>query len=167
MERVAIRDRDIEIVRQNQQMDELERSQMIRAKSMKSIADVVEEVEVLIDTHFFNQFSERKSSMFLKKVIANQNVIEMGLFKTWKSLNCTPKTMKVIREIQENLLCVGKRKELITKKKTELRCFCSKTGALLNAKHIISCCSKVSGEIKPATASWSTSSRTTSSNREG
>ena len=29
-----------------------------------------------------------------------------------------PKTMKVIRDIQENLLCVGRRKELITKKES-------------------------------------------------
>ena len=91
---------------------------MIRAKQVKSIEEVLEEVGVLIDTHFFNEFTETKSSMFLKKVISNQNSIEMNLFKkTWRTLNCTPKTMKVIREIQENLLCVGKRKGLITKKK--------------------------------------------------
>ena len=57
------------------------------------------------------------------------------------------KTMKVIREIQENLLCVGKRKELITKKKVQTYCWCSKTGLPLNTKHIISCCRKVSSEI--------------------
>ena len=62
-------------------------------------------------------------------------------------MNYTPKTMKVIREIQENLLWVGKRKEMITKKKAETTCFCSKTGRALNAKHIISCCTKVAGEI--------------------
>ena len=71
------------------------------------------------------------------------------LKKTWRSLNCTPKTMKVIREIQENLLCVGKRKELITKKRAETQCWCSKTGLRLNAKHIVSCCRKVSGAINP------------------
>ena len=107
---------------------------------------MLEEVEVLIDTHFFNQFSERKSSVFLKKVIANQNVIDVGLLKkTWRTLNCTPKTLKVIREIQENLLCVGKRREMITKK-TDSRCWCSKTGLPLNAKHIVGCCRKVSAE---------------------
>ena len=62
-------------------------------------------------------------------------------------MNCSPKTMKVIREIQENLLCVGKRKELITKKRTEPWCFCSPTRMPLNSKHIVSCCKKVSGEI--------------------
>ena len=67
--------------------------------------------------------------------------------RTWKTSNCTQKTTKVIREIQENLLCVGKRKELITKQRTETMCWCSKTRHSLNAKHIISCCKRVSGEI--------------------
>ena len=90
---------------------------MIRAKRRKSIDEVLEEVEVLIDTHFFNVFSETKSSAFLKKAIENQSSIDVRLFKrTWRTLNCTPKTLKVIREIQENLLCVGKSRELITKK---------------------------------------------------
>ena len=41
---------------------------MLRAKRRtKSIDEVLEEVEVLIDTHFFNEFSESKSSLFLKK----------------------------------------------------------------------------------------------------
>ena len=55
--------------------------------------------------------------------------------------------MKVIREIQENLLCVRKRREMITKKRTDTICRCSKAGLPLNAKHIISCCRKESGEI--------------------
>ena len=46
-----------------------------------------------------------------------------------------------------NLLCVGKRKELITKQRTEEKCWCSRAGLSLNAKHIISCCRKVSREI--------------------
>ena len=63
---------------------------MIRAKRAKSIDEVLEEVEVLIDTHFFNEFSETKSSMFLKNVIANQNVIDVRILKkTWRILNCT------------------------------------------------------------------------------
>ena len=81
-------------------------------------------------------------------MVANQNSFDTALLKrTWRTLNCTPKTMKVIREIQENLLCVGKRKELITKTKTETQCFCNQTGLPLNSKHIISCCRKVAGEI--------------------
>ena len=62
-------------------------------------------------------------------------------------MNCTPKTMKIIREIQENLLCIGKRKELITKQKAVTKCWCSKSGLILSARHIISCCKRVSGEI--------------------
>ena len=62
-------------------------------------------------------------------------------------MNCTPKTMKVIREFQENLLCVGKWKELITKKRTETNCFCRQNGLPLTEKHIVSCCQRVSGEI--------------------
>ena len=57
------------------------------------------------------------------------------------------KTMKQIREIQEKLIWVGRRKEMITKKKAEVMCRCSKAGLPLNAKHIISCCKTVSGEI--------------------
>ena len=79
----------------------------LKAVKMKSIAEVLEEVQVLIDTHFFDEFSKTKSSMCLKRVIENQSVIEMRLFKkTWRTLHCTPKTMKVIREIKENLPCV-------------------------------------------------------------
>ena len=81
----------------------------MKSERMKNIADVLEEMDALIDTHF-DEFSETKSSLFLKKVFANQNVIDTGLFKkTWRTLNCTPKTVKMILEIQENLLCVGKR----------------------------------------------------------
>ena len=72
----------------------------------------------------------------------------MGLFrKTWRTLNCTPKTMKVIRVIRENLLCVGKRNELVTKKRAETTCSRSKTALPLNAKHIVSSCKKMSGDI--------------------
>ena len=41
----------------------------------------------------------------------------------------------------------GRRRELITKKKTESKCWCSKTGLPLNARHVITCCRKVSAEI--------------------
>ena len=115
---------------------------------MKSINEVLEEVGELIDTHFFNEFTETRSSTFLKRVLENQRCLDLRLLKkTWRSLICTQKTMKVLREIQENLLCVGKRKELITKKRTQTACFCSRTGVQLNAKHIVSCCKKVSAEI--------------------
>ena len=90
-------------------MDESEKTLKLKVMKMKSIQDVLEEVEVLVDTHFFNQFTETKSSMFLKKIIANQSTIEVTLLKrAWKTLNCSPKTMKIIRESRENLLRGGR-----------------------------------------------------------
>ena len=129
-------------------MDEREKNKILVSKRANSIGEVLEDVEVLIDAHFFDQFTETKSSMFLKKVLANQRMIGVGLFnKTWRTLNCYQKTMKVIREIQENLLCIGESRELVTKKKSDTKCWCNKTGQTLNAKHIRSCCKKVSAEI--------------------
>ena len=87
-------------------MEELERGrrQKLGSTRMRSIADVLGEVGVLVDQHFFNEISEIKTSIFLKKVIGNQSMIDMSVLKKpWRSLNCTPKTMKVIREIRENL----------------------------------------------------------------
>ena len=124
------------------------KKEKLKAVRMKSIAEVLEDVEALIDTHYDNEFWETKSSQFLKNGLANQGIIDMRLIKkTWRTLNCSPKTMKIIREIQENLLCVGRRKELITKKREEAKCWCSNAGMMLNAKHIISCCRKVVSEI--------------------
>ena len=61
-------------------MDEHEKSMILRVKKSKSVQEVLEEVEVLIDARFFNEFSETKSSWFLKNAIENQNVIEVKLF---------------------------------------------------------------------------------------
>ena len=125
LDRIATRDEEIEKIKLDDQMDERVKNETIKARRMRSIAEVLEEVDVLIDTHFFNEFLGTKSSVSLKKVIENRNMIDSRLFKrTWRTINCTPKTMKVIREIQENLLCVGKRRELITKKKTDTSCRC-------------------------------------------
>ena len=45
--------------------------------------------------------------MILKCIITNQNTLEMKHFKkSRRTLNCTAKTLKVIRENWENLLCV-------------------------------------------------------------
>ena len=54
--------------------------------------------------------------------------------------------MIVIREMQENILCVGKMNGLITKK-THSKCLCSRTGLQLNTKQIIICCKKACAEI--------------------
>ena len=88
MERIQLRDAEIDRIRHDDGIGENERSQVLRAKRAKSIADVLEEVEVLVDTHFFNEFWETKTSSFLKKVIENQSSIEVRLFKrTWQTMN--------------------------------------------------------------------------------
>ena len=141
IERIELREGEMDNIRRNDVNEENERSQVLRAKRAKSIEEAVEEVDVLIDTHFFNDFSMTKSSSFLKHVITDQSMIDMNLFKkTWRTLNCTPKTMKFIRDTQENLLCVGKRKEVVTKKKTDSKCWWDNTGLQLNAKRVIGCC---------------------------
>ena len=135
----------METIQGNGEIGERDKTQKLR---MKSIADVLKEVEVLIDTHLFNAFSESKSSLFVKKAISNQNSLDMHLLKkTWRSLNCSRNTLKVIRKIHENLLCIVKRKELITKTKAETMCFCSNNGLPLTAKHIISCSRNVNSQI--------------------
>ena len=88
MERIEMRDEEIKKIRENDEMEEREKTEVLRSQRMKSIADVLEEVEVLIDTHFFNTFSGTKSSLFLKKVIVNQRVIQISLLRrAWRSLN--------------------------------------------------------------------------------
>ena len=41
----------------------------------------------------------------------------------------------------------GKRNELITKKKAETKCWCSRKGTVLHVKHIVCCCKKENLEI--------------------
>ena len=53
-ERIEIREDQMEKFRCDREIDEREKSLLLGAKKMKSIAEVLEEVEVLIDTHFFN-----------------------------------------------------------------------------------------------------------------
>ena len=81
LERIAQRDDDIEALRQNGQVEELEMEKMLRTKRSKSIAEVLEEVEVLIDTHFYNEFFQTKSSVFLKNMISHRGSIEINLLK--------------------------------------------------------------------------------------
>ena len=64
---------------------------------------MLEEVDVLIDAHSFNEFRETKSSLFLKKVIENQNVIDMRLRKMiWRKLHKALKTMTGIMGSRRN-----------------------------------------------------------------
>ena len=67
LERIETREEEMDEVRRDDQIEEAEKCLMLRAKRMKGIAEVLEEVEVLIDTHFFNEFSGTKSSLFLKR----------------------------------------------------------------------------------------------------
>ena len=80
------------MIRLDDKTKDFKKNQMIRSKRMKSIAEVLEEASVLIDNHFFNEFSDTKSSAVLKHLLENQAVIEIMLFKkTWRTLNCSPK----------------------------------------------------------------------------
>ena len=128
--RILLRDEEIEKAGKDEQIEERAKKEKLQAMKMKSIDDVLEEVECVVDLHFFDEFCLTKSSSFLKKVMENRNMIDWRLFeKTWRSLNCSPKTLKVIREIQENLLCVGKRKELIAKKRQKHSAGAAKRGS--------------------------------------
>lgn len=60
-------------------IQEGEKNQTLRWKKTESIVDVLEEVEVLIDTRFFIEFHETKSAQFLKTVITTQGWIDMRL----------------------------------------------------------------------------------------
>ena len=78
----------MQMTRHNIEMVEREKKDALRAKTLKNVADVIEEVEVLVDHHFFNKFSKTKSSTFLKRVLENQGSIDLRLFRrTWRSLN--------------------------------------------------------------------------------
>ena len=101
LERIQ-RENECETIKQNGEVETCEKEQMIRAKKSKSINDVVEEVEVLIDTHFFDEFSGTRSGSFLNKLVDKQGPVDIRLLrKAWRTLNCSPKIMKVIRDIGE------------------------------------------------------------------
>ena len=107
LERIWIGYSELETIKRNVEIEECEKGHMIRAK--KSIHDVLEEVEVLIDMHFFDEFSGTKSASFLNKLIDKQGPVDIRLFrKAWKTLNCSPKTMKVIRETRRTSSVSGR-----------------------------------------------------------
>ena len=60
MEKISLRDAELDTIKGNQETDESEKNETLRARRTKCIADVLEEVVVLIDVHFFNEFSETK-----------------------------------------------------------------------------------------------------------
>ena len=105
----------------------MKRVMFSKQKEQRSIDEILEDVEMLIETRFFNAFSETKSSWFLKIIIANQSVIGVGLLKkTWRIQNRTHKTTKVIRENHENIL-VSASGYNSSRRKTETRCWCSRS----------------------------------------
>ena len=92
LERNGMRDEEMNAIKQNAEMEVSEKTMKLKAMRMKSILDVLEEVEVLVDTYFFNEFSDTKSSLFLKNIIANQSTIEVTpLKRVWMILNHSPK----------------------------------------------------------------------------
>ena len=63
--RIAIRDEEIDRIRQDDLIEERAKSEKMKSVRYESIADVLEEVD-LIDTHFYVEFFKTKTSLFLK-----------------------------------------------------------------------------------------------------
>ena len=99
VDRVNLREDELRVIEQNGEIESREKAQLIQAKRTKNIRDVIEDVEVLVDSHFFNMYSETKSSLFLKNVISHQSRIEMMFLKLWWTLNNSLRTMNVVREM--------------------------------------------------------------------
>ena len=100
---------------------------MIGAKRLKSIADVLEEVDVLNDTHFFDQFYEKKSKKFLKNVVENQNTIDISLLrKSRRSLNCTPKNNESDHGDPGKPPLRWEEERIDHQEKADTKCWCSK-----------------------------------------
>ena len=58
------REEEMENIKRNDEMDEGEKNKSLASKRAKSIGEVLEDVEALIDAHFFDEFSKTKSSRF-------------------------------------------------------------------------------------------------------
>ena len=65
IERISLRDAKLEVIKQNLETDEHEKNETLRVRRTQCIADVLEEIEVLNDTYFLNEFSETLLSRFL------------------------------------------------------------------------------------------------------
>ena len=66
-ERIELREGEIDKTRHDDQMEERLKIARVRTLIMYGIKDVQEEVELLVDTYYFNRGSEMKSSLFLKR----------------------------------------------------------------------------------------------------
>ena len=78
LEGIQMRENEIETIKQNGEVEGCEKEQMLRAKKSKSIHDVLDEVEVLVDTHFFDGFSGTRSASFLNKLVDKQGPVDIG-----------------------------------------------------------------------------------------
>ena len=66
MERIGQCEEEMDKIRR-EEIEEPDKSHKLQAMKMKSINEVIEDVRVLIDIHYFDEFSRTKSSIFLKK----------------------------------------------------------------------------------------------------
>ena len=64
MERISLCDEERDKIGRNGEMEADDMAKMVRAKRIESIEEVLEEVSVLIDTHFFNEFEEQSPLTF-------------------------------------------------------------------------------------------------------
>ena len=80
-ERIAMHEEEVEKIKRDDEMDESEKNKILVSKKAKSIGEVLEDVEALIDAHFFNEFWETKSSQLMRKVIDNQGSIDTNILK--------------------------------------------------------------------------------------
>ena len=58
MERIGLRDEEMDRIRVDDQIEDLEITQMLKMR-MKSVAEVLEEVGVIVDTQFFRVLSDQ------------------------------------------------------------------------------------------------------------
>ena len=58
MDRVNLRDGELKPIKENGEIEAREKVHLIQAQRTKNSGDVIEDVEVLVDTHFFNEFLE-------------------------------------------------------------------------------------------------------------
>ena len=65
MGRIKMRDEEMDKIRRDAGIRESEKKQLLSSMRIQSINDVLVEVETLTDTHFFNEFSETETSLFL------------------------------------------------------------------------------------------------------
>ena len=64
LERIGLMDKEIDKTRKDGQLEEGAKKELLKARKLKNIDEVLEEVEVLIDTHFFNEFSKTNPHRF-------------------------------------------------------------------------------------------------------